>query len=423
VKGSVFRRCHGCRAKVVGAACSCGSETSSWAFRVDIGSETREGRSQKLRSGFESRQQAERALRDLLHKVDRDRYVDRNDLTVRAYLETEWLPAVAPPNLRQSTWSSYSGELRRHVFPTLGSAQLQNLRPSHLNRLYAELLASGRRDGRGGLSPRTVRYIHTVIRKALSDAVRWGLLERNPADLADPPRRNTERQRRMMKTWSSEQLAQFLDHASTDRLYPAWHLAATTGMRRGEVLGLRWSDLELPTGTLAVRQTYVSIDGSAQISSPKTSKSRRSVDVDDDTVSVLAQWEAAQNEERRQWGAAWDEHGLVFTRENGSPIPPDGFTKRFRQLAEQAGLPILRLHDLRHTHASLLLQAGVNPKVVSERLGHHSTAFTLDVYSHTIPGMQASAAEQVADAIRQHRRPHEAGNPPLQDQHTQGEQQ
>lgn len=408
MKGSVYRRCSKCRARFTGRVCQCGSYQHTWAFRVDLGDiDGTKRRNQRTRSGFGSRQEAEKALRELLHSVDTDRFVDRNDLTVRSFLESEWIPAVAPPNLRQSTWTSYTGELRRHVLPSLGAARLQDLRAGHLNRLYAQLLTSGRRDGKGGLAPRTVRYVHTIIRKALSDAVRWGLLERNPADMADPPRRDIERQRRAMRTWSSEQLADFLDHAATDRLYPALHLAAATGMRRGEVLGLRWSDVDFAILSLSVRQTYVSIDGKPQFSLPKTVKSRRSIDLDEETLEVLVTWQQEQDQDRQAWEDGWEEHGLAFSRENGSPIPPDSFTKRFRALTLEAGLPPIRLHDLRHTHATLLLQAGVNPKVVSERLGHHSTAFTLDVYSHVIPGMQATAAQIVADSVREHRQPPE----------------
>lgn len=407
MKGTVFRRCLGCRAKVIGAVCTCGSDASSWAFRVDVGGTTTGGRKQRLRSGFETRREAERALRDLLHSIDRGQFVDRHDLTVAAYLQGEWLPAVAPPNLRQSTWSSYSGEVQRHVLPAIGALRLQELRASHLNRLYSDLLRDGRIDGDGGLSPRTVRYIHTIVRKGLADAVRWGLLERNPADLADPPRRDSERQRRLMQPWSAQELARFLDAARSDRLYAAWHFGAMTGMRRGEVLGLRWSDVDFPSATLAVRQTYVSIDGKARFSEPKTAKSRRGIDLDRETVQILRQWEHTQSTDRRDWGPAWEEHGLVFTRENGTPIHPDSFTKQFRRLARAAGVPVIRLHDLRHTTATLWLQAGANPKVVSERLGHHSTAFTLDVYSHVVPGMQAQAAEEVARSVRTFREPPE----------------
>ena len=321
--GSAFRRCRGCRAKFVGRECDCGSSEYSWAFRVDLGSRTGKGRRvQKLRSGFESRQEAEKALRELLHLVDHDRFVDQNDLTLQTFLEAEWIPAVGPPNLRESTWVSYSGELRRHVLPSLGTARLQDLRPGHLNRLYAQMLTSGRKDGKGGLSPRTVRYVHTILRKALADAVRWGLLERNPADLADPPRRDIERQRRAMRTWSSEQLATFLDKAGRDRLYPAFHLAASTGMRRGEVLGLRWSDVDFTTPAIAVRQTYVSIDGVPQFSLPKTVKSRRSIDLDDESALVLMAWRTNRTKNDATGEQAGTNRGWSSPERTAAPLPP-----------------------------------------------------------------------------------------------------
>lgn len=420
MKGSVWRRCNVCRRKVTRRICDCGSNRASWAFRVDLGSSgERDKRNQKFRSGFESRKEAEKALRELLHSADAEQFVDRHDATVQDFLETKWLPAVAPPNLRESTWTSYAGELRRHVLPSLGSVPLQNLKVAHLNRLYTTLLTSGRKDGTGGLSARTVRYVHTILRKALSDAERWGLLQRNPADLADPPRRDTERQRRIMQTWSAEELARFLDHARDDRLYAAWHLASTTGMRRGEVLGLRWSDVDFASSSLAIRQAYVSVNGRPRFSEPKTAKSRRGVELDRQTLQTLRDWQAVQDRDRREWGVAWEEYGLVFSRENGTPILPDGFTRSFRRLAASASVPLIRLHDLRHTSATLWLQAGVNPKIVSERLGHHSTAFTLDVYSHVVPGMQKHAAEEVAETIRSHREPAtvEATDPPTTESH------
>jgi integrase len=401
MKGSIYRRCTLCGHRVERKRCpGCGSDSFTWAFTVDVGTRPDGRRRQRRRMGFESKRDAERALRELLHKIDTERFVDRTSLTLADYLRDEWLPAVCPPNLRESTWQSYQGELGRHVIPHLGGVKLQKLNAVHLNRLYAQLLADGRTDGKGGLSPRTVRYIHTVIRKALSDAVRWGRIERNVADLADPPRRNGHEADRHMRTWSRAQLRKFLEHVRDERLYAAWHLAAMTGMRRGEVLGLRWTDVDLKRGRLAVRQTYVSIDGVAQFSEPKTPRSRRTIDLDAETVTRLRTWQTAQAAEREAWGPAWHEHGLAFTNEDGTPLEPDGFSKRFVRYAKQAGLPPIRLHDLRHTHASMLLAAGVNPKVASERLGHHSTAFTLDVYSHVVPGMQADAAALIAGQLR-----------------------
>jgi integrase len=202
-----------------------------------------------------------------------------------------------------------------------------------------------------------------------------------------------------MQIWTAEQLRQFLTHVRDERLYPLWLLASTTGMRRAEVLGLRWIDVDLDAQRLAVRQAYISVDGRPQFSEPKTRRSRRTIDLDARTIGALRDWRKQQAGEERNWGTAWQRTGLVFTREDGAAIAPDSLSRQFVKLAAAAGLPPIRLHDLRHSHASLLLASGVNPKVASERLGHHSVALTLDVYSHVVPGMQSDAAARVSDLV------------------------
>ena len=336
------------------------------------------------------------ATNQVLHRLDHDRYVERSALTFTTYVRNEWLPAMTP-NLREATWAGYRRTLEQYAVPHIGHVPLQQLNAAHLNRLYARLLTSGRADGRGGLSPRTVRYVHTLIRKSLADGARWGLLERNVADLADPPRAEVDTSG--IRTWSPQQLRSFLAHVRDERLYAAWVVFGTTGMRRGEVLGLRWIDVDLDGARISVRQTLVMVDGEARYSQPKTKRSRRTIDLDEQTVAVLRVWKARQGAEREQWREAWRNTGLVFTREDGSPIYPDGWTGTFERLVRAAGLPKVRLHDLRHTHASLLLASGVNPKIVSERLGHHSTAFTLDTYAHVMPGMQRRAAQDLTDLV------------------------
>ncbi len=400
MRGSVFKRCVKCNARISDRRCHrCGSDQFSWAFVVDVGLTPKGKRQQRARQGFSTKREAERALRELLHKVDVERYVEPNALTLGAFLADEWLPAVRPPNLRPAPWNSYRGELTRHVIPRIGGMRLQKLNAVHLNHLYAELLSAGRKRRAGGLSPRTVRYIHVILSRALGDAVRWGRLDRNPAKLADPPAQNGLRPGGHIRTWSPEELRMFLRHSAEDRLRPAWITLVTTGMRRGELLGLRWLDVDFVAARVSVRQTYVSIDGRAQFSEPKTRRSRRTIDLDNRTLRALDDWRKTQAEEREAWGEAWEDHGLVFTQPNGRPIDPDSFTKLFRRLARQAGLPAIRLHDLRHSHATLLLASGVNPKIASERLGHHSTAFTLDVYSHVVPGMQSQAASRVSHLV------------------------
>jgi integrase len=346
MKGRLFKRCSRCNATLENRRRPrCSSDRFSWAFVVDAGRKSNGARRQLTRQGFPTKREAERVLRELLHKVDGHSYVSSDAVTLGTFLREEWLPAVRPPNLRAATWASYDAELRRHVIPRMGDVPLQQLTPIQLNQLYAHLLAEGRRDGRGGLSPRTVRYIHTVVRKALSDAQRWGRLERNVADLADPPRQVASRHGGHMQIWTAPQLRCFLDHVRDDHHYPAWLLAATTGMRRAEVLGLRWRDVDLDIGRLAVRQAYISIDGRPQFSEPKTRKSRRTIDVDARTIEVLRDWAATQDDERRAWSDAWNDHGLVVTQEDGSPVLPDRFSKDFQRHASAAGLPAIRLHD------------------------------------------------------------------------------
>ncbi len=221
-------------------------------------------------------------------------------------------------SVRPTTLDHYQRIVEAHVLPRLGAVPLQRLTAAKLNAFYADVLAGGRRDGRGDLSPKTVRHIHTTLHKALRDAVRWGHLARNPADQAEPPKPKTAE----MKVWSAEQLRAFLLAVEPDRLYAAWMLMATTGMRRGEVLGLRWVDVNLDVGRLSVVQTLALVQERLVFGEPKTAKGRRSVALDPATVSALRSHRAGQLEERLAWGEAWQDTGLVFTREDGSPVAP-----------------------------------------------------------------------------------------------------
>ncbi len=258
----------------------------------------------------------------------------------------------------------------------------------------------GRRRHRGGgrpLAPKTVRNCHIVLHRALADAERLGLVARNAAHVAQGP----AVERTEAATWTADELARFLDHVATDRLLAAYVLLATTGMRRGEVLGLRWSDIDLAGASLSVRQTLQSVDGEIVIGAAKTNRSRRRIALDPSTVRMLEAHRRRQHEERLLLGPAWDgQDDLVFCNADGSPVHPDRFTRAFERHVAAAGLPPLRgPHNLRHTWATLALQAGVHPKVVSDRLGHATIAVTIDTYSHVAPSLDAEAADTVADVI------------------------
>lgn len=350
-------------------------------------------RRQVWKGGFKTKTGAQAAYRKLLHSVDEGTFVEPDRQTVADFLQ-EWLDAIAT-RVRESTLSSYRDVVAWYVSPRIGHVRLQELSSAALNVLYAELLASGRKND-GGLSPRTVRYAHTIIRKALSDAVRWNRVPRNVADQADPPRSGRSGE---MKTWTAAELRAFLNSVEVNRLYAAWLLMATTGMRRGEVLGLRWSDVNLDQGTASVQQTLSSVGYKLVFSSPKTKSSRRSVPLEPLTIAALRAHRKAQLEERVAWGPAYQPTDLVFAREDGAPVHPDRFSKVFGAHIKAADLSSIRVHDLRHTYATLALGAGVHPKVVSEILGHSSITITLDTYSHVVPSMKEDATARVAGLI------------------------
>lgn len=259
--------------------------------------------------------------------------------------------------------------------------------------MYADLLRSGRRHGSSGLSARSVRYVHVLLKKAYADAIRLGYADRNPVELADPPSLKAARAR-VRAPWSSEELAEFLAAAREDPFYPAYHLAASTGMRRGEVLGLRWSDLDLQGRELHVIQTIVEAGHTPTVGVPKSERSRRLIALDSRTVEVLR--DHHEVELRRRHDHLASVGALVFAQVDGSAIHPACFSYAFAHRVRVVGVRRVRFHDLRHGHATMALRAGIHPKVVSERLGHSSIATTLDIYSHAIPSMQREAADAVA---------------------------
>jgi integrase len=353
-----------------------------------------EERRRQTKAGFASRKEAQAALNKVLVAVAERSYVAPSKETLEQFLSDKWLPAIEA-TVRLTTYRSYVQHVTWHIVPHLGAVPLQTLSGAQINALYGKLASRGRRGGKSGLSALTIRHVHAVLHRALKDAVRWGVLARNPIEAADPPRIASSRE---MKTWSAEQLEAFLAFTADDRLHALWQLLALTGVRRGEACGLRWCDCDLERGRIAIRRALVPIAHTVLISEPKTARGKRSIALDERTVAVLKAHAARQLTER-QCAEDWTESGLVFTRSDGRALPPNSVSRWFVRAVKQAKQPDIRLHDLRHSHATLALRAGIHPKVVSERLGHATVAITLDTYSHAIPAMQEEAAERIAGLV------------------------
>lgn len=364
----------------------------SWAVVIELERDPLTGkRRQKWYSVRGTKKDAERRLAELLHQVAIGEYVEPTKLTVGEFLQ-RWLRDYAQGAVRWTTLDSYRWLTEKHILPALGHIPLSHLKPLDLQQFYAQKLAGGRLDGRGGLAPRSVQYMHGLLREALGSAVKWQLLARNPAEAVDPPRR----ERAEMQVLDVGDVQAFLEAARGTRYYALWVLDVTTGLRRGEMLGLRWQDIDLEAGTLAVRQTLVCVRGKVLIQPrAKTQASLRVVSLPEAAVEALRTHRAQQEDERR-FARDYQDNDLVFCTPEGRPVDPNNLAKRyFKPLLRQAGLPDIRIQDLRHTHATMLLGAGVNLKLVSDRLGHTTTRMTADIYSHVLPRMRDEVAATV----------------------------
>jgi len=364
-----------------------GSWTIVYDLPVDITTGKRRQKSQTVKG---TKRDAERTLREVLLSLENGTYVKPNKITLGELLK-QWLRDYATMNTTDRTQESYTSIIECHIIPALGRIPLVELQPQHIQSYYAKKLANGRADGKGGLSARSVVYHHRILSKALDYAVKMGLVIRNMAKVVEPPRVS----RVTMQTLSPDEVARFLDVARETDYYVYFSTLLYTGLRRGELLALRWRYLDLYSGTLTVVETAYRLgNGEYRIKEPKTAQSRRSVTLPASLVELLKVYRADQELLRIQLGISLDVDDFVFIRPDGSPINPNAITLAFKRIIKRAGLKDVRIHDLRHTHATLMLTAGVHPKVVSERLGHANIGITLDIYSHVLPGLQESAAEK-----------------------------
>jgi integrase len=363
---------------------------------IDLGPDPVTGKRRQKSQTFKTRKEAMAALHAGHVEVANGTAVSRSTKTVAQFLGY-WLTDITQHRVRPTTFASYSQIIHNRIIPAIGAVSLQKLTVAQVQALYSDLLTGGRADGRGkALSPRSVQLAHTVLRKALKDAVKQGLVARNVCDAAVPPRAP----RPPIDAWDTGDVRRFLDVARDDRFAALWVLAIHTGMRRGELLALRWEDIDTDKRVLYVRRSLVQSGGVMGIQEPKTASGRRTIALDVDTLSALRAHRARQVEHRLRIGPdIVADHGYVFTTDLGTPLYPSNLNRYFNNLIVKAGVPRIPFHGLRHTHATLLMKSGISPKVASERLGHAGIAITLQTYSHVLPEMQREAADVFARAL------------------------
>jgi integrase len=369
---------------------------AGWAAVVDCGKDPVTGKRIRLwRAVRGSRRDAQAVLVKMLAERDQGVAAPPGKQTTSAYLR-RWLRDSVAVNCAPKTVRTVTDIVEKHLIPVLGNLPLSRLRPVDIQSYYSRALLSGRLDGKGGLSPVSVQRHHQILHAALRQAVRWQLLARNPADAVDVPHGS----RREMPMPSIEDVKRMLAVAENSPIGAIVYVTVQTGLRKGEALGLRWSDVDLDARGLHVQQTAQFISGLGIVfGRPKTTKSARTVALSTDTVRQLTRHRAAQAENRLRFGAAYNDLGLVFATPLGAPIDASHLRRQWLRVCRAANVK-LRWHDLRHVHASLLLAQGANPKVVSERLGHSGVAITLNLYSHVLPEIQATEAEKLDQMLR-----------------------
>ena len=364
----------------------------SYTIVLNLGIDPATGkRKQQWVSVKGTKKDAEKKLAELLHQLDTGTFMKPGKTKLADYLE-RWLQDYVKPNLAPRTSEGYEYITRIHLVPCLGNITLTQLKPEHLQRYYSDRLTRGRVDGRGGLSPRTVRHHHMALHCALQNAAKWGLIQRNPADAVGPPRA----QKVEMQTWDEFEVRHFLEATKDSLYYPMFYLALFTGLRRSELLALRWHDIDFLYCQIYVSRSMHHLKtGEIVFRQPKSTKGNRTVALSPSTLKVLREYREKQEANAVLLEKSLTDNDLVFCHPDGSPMLPGTLSHAWNKAIRRAGLRTIRLHDARHTHASYMLKQGIHPKVVQERLGHSSIQVTLDTYSHVAPGIQEKAAARL----------------------------
>ena len=351
-----------------------------WRAQMSIGC-------QRVSHTAGTKRECQEWIKSMTSQVDMGMSFQGTKQTLAEYLEA-WLLGIQS-SLREGTFYQYKMTCRRHILPALGQFKLVEVRPAVIQGLYAAKLKSG-------TGPRTVEFIHQVLHRAFEHAIKLGILGRNPVDATTPPKVESKE----MSFYDENQANEFLLAAKGTRNETLYHLAIATGLRQSEILGLKWTDLDWKKRTLLVqRQLKRQFEGQDYYAQPKTKNSRRAVLLGPTVIELLKIHLVNQEDERKKAGARWQENGLIFPTPIGTPKNQSNLYREFKEFLAKANLPQIRFHDLRHTAATLLLNHGIAPIIVSRRLGHHKTSMTLDIYGHLITELQDEAADLIDELI------------------------
>lgn len=352
-----------------------------WEARLDLPDGKRKSYYGKTR--LEVRDKLRMAQRKLEEGLD----LGTREQSVGQFLD-RWLADVAKARVRPSTFDSYALNVRLHLTPGLGHHRLGKLTAQHVQAFLNAKLAAG-------LAPKTVQYLRGILRTALAQAVKWRLIGVNVATLVDPPRSVHHE----IQPLTIEQARRFIDHTKDDRLGPLFHVAIATGLRQGELFGLKWEDVDLERGVLHVRRAMQRVAGEMRFVEPKTGTSRRAVTLIPSAVAALRAQKVRQNAERLGIGSKWQDWGLVFASSVGTPLNTSNVSGRLHKLLAEAGLPRQRFHDLRHCAASLMLAGGVDLRTIKDVLGHSQISLTANLYTHLSPALRQDAADRLAAVL------------------------
>ena len=364
----------------------------SWSFTINLGKDPSTGkRKQITRRGFDTKKEAELAAHQIQLEIENETYVKEKDILFKDFI-IDYLELIAKPSVRPSTFNGYEKVVESRLIKKFGHLKIKNFNPVMISKYYTELLKEG-------LTQEYIQYIHSILKMAAKTAVEWKYLKNNFMDNVKAPKRVKKK----VETWSVDECNLFLDRMrqQKEHIFMMYCLAIYTGMRRGEILGLRWKDIDFERKRIYVEHSLYYIAGEGLVlQQPKTTSGKRNISITNDVIEELKTYRIKKQAQLLKVGMKLNEEHFVVSAYGGEPVNPNTIHKQFLYDIKLAGSKRIRFHDLRHTHATIMLEIGESPKVVSERLGHANVSITLDKYSHVTPNLQTESAENFAKALR-----------------------